>query len=213
MVKLLLCDDHSAFREGLVTLLSQCDKISIAGQFSQGEEVLAHLKSDGMSDVLLLDVNMPPGINGFELARILQLEYPALNIIMLSAFCEPEFVLPFLTYGIKGYVSKCAGVNVIADAIFSVMEGYLFNNNTTWSNVESLVRGAKSKRSKLQLLTAREFEVAKMMTSDMAYKQIAAKLTISPNTVDNIRTRIFEKTGSRTRTEVAMYIMKLGLWT
>lgn len=211
MSNLILCDDHKSFREGIKQILSLSNLHRVVAEASQGTDLLKLLDYTYKREIILLDMNMSPGKNGYEIAREILSKYPDLRIIIFSGYCDNSLILPLLEIGVYGQISKNSDISLLYEAIESVENGFYFYDNKTFDSFLDVKRWVDRKGNGRRQLTEREFEVAKLMSSDKAYKEIAKHLTISPNTVENIRVRIFEKTGAKTRTEVAVFMMRLGL--
>lgn len=211
MPKLIICDDHIMFAEGLKKLLCTINSIESIDIFTQGNKVIEYLLNNPDTELLLLDINLPPGISGYEVAKIILKKNKELKIILFSALECSDYSTNLIDLGIKGYLSKSANFELFQSAINAVSDGLYFFGNKVFDDKQKLLKWVKSNQIISRHLTARELEVAKLMSSEKAYKQIADELCISPNTVENIRVRIFDKTGSKNRTEVALFLIRSGL--
>lgn len=206
----MLCDDHLIVREGIAEVISRFENCKICAHANSGEEAISLIKDGVIPDILLLDISMPPGISGIEVAKSLQIEFPEIKIIGFSMFVHLKTIATLIKYGAKGFLSKGCKPKELEYAIRQIYSGKfyfesLFPDEPNWGF------NNKFKEYATLDLSKRELEVAKLMSTDKAYKEIASDLNISPNTIENIRVRIFEKTGSKTRTEAVLLLISMGL--
>lgn len=211
MIKLFVCDDHDLFREGIVKLVNNFQDCEVIGQSSHGGEAIAMIQDGHCPDVILLDIHMPNGINGYQTATILNDRFPRVQILCFSAFNDKLLVKTLIQLGVKGFVSKSVSSQVLQLAIYSVANGGLFFEMGAGQIYSNLTFLKECEDFNLHLLTRREMEAALLMASDLPYKQIASHLNISPNTLENIRIRIFSKLNAKSRTDVILRLMRLGL--
>ena len=210
MIQIMLCDDHLIVREGIAEVISRFENCKICAHANSGEEAISLIKDGVIPDILLLDISMPPGISGIEVAKSLQIEFPEIKIIGFSMFVHLKTIATLIKYGAKGFLSKGCKPKELEYAILQIYSGKfcfesLFPDEPNWGF------NNKFKEYATLDLSKRELEVAKLMSTDKAYKEIASDLNISPNTIENIRVRIFEKTGSKTRTEAVLLLISMGL--
>lgn len=210
MIHIMLCDDHLIVLEGIAEVISRFENCKICAHANSGEEALSIIKKGTIPDILILDISMPPGISGIEVAKSLQINYPEIYIIGFSMFVHLKTIATLIKYGAKGFLSKGCKPKELENAIRQIYSGNycfesLFPDEPNWGFTNKIKEHATLDLSK------RELEVAKLMSTDKAYKEIASDLKISPNTIENIRVRIFEKTESKTRTEAVLSLISMGL--
>ncbi|MES2371908.1 MAG: response regulator transcription factor [Bacteroidota bacterium] len=211
MLTLAICDDHFLFRSGIVSVIRKFTNFHILSDVSSGEELICLLESGMIPDVILLDISMPNGMNGYEASRQISLKFPDVKVIGLSAYDNELAELGMIMSGAKGFLPKTIGHETLAAAIIQIAEGNhccIRNKQVAYFPINE-----HPARHWINTLTRREMEVAKLMCSGMPYKQIASLLNISVNTLENTRTRIFEKMNCASRTEVAYFILGTGLLT
>lgn len=210
MIQIMLCDDHLIVREGIAEIISRFEYCKICAHANSGEEALSIINGGTIPDILILDISMPPGISGIEVAKSLQINYPEIRIIGFSMYVHLKTIATLIKYGANGFLGKGCKPKELEYAIRQIYSGKscfesLFPDEPNWGIINKIKENATLDLSK------RELEVAKLMSSDKAYKEIASDLKISPNTIENIRVRIFEKTGSKTRTEAVLSLISMGL--
>ena len=211
MVQVIVVDDHNLFRMMLKsTFHSDYPDICIAGEAGSGEELFRVL-SITPADLVLLDVNLPD-IWGVDVARRLRSDYPAVKILALSAENTSETIQAMLDAGIDGFISKQRGnADELAQAIRTVVSGVEYFGRDI-SAIMFDVYVAKKKTSAVTgEFTAREREIILLCRDGLICKEIAARLGIAVNTVNNHKKNIFRKLGINNTMEMVQYALKNGI--
>ncbi|MBS4066583.1 MAG: response regulator transcription factor [Chitinophagaceae bacterium] len=212
MTKIMICDDHPIFRKGLIKILENNDKLSVIFEASSGNEVITALENGIQPDILLFDIHMPLGINGYQLAKYVGRKFSQIKMVCISFFAEKINIDSMYRLGVVAFISK----DDISEKLFGVInrlnEDNSYNDTIGLKNADKQNNNQKNTISILDL-TARELEAAILMSSDKPYKEIASQMKISPNTLENIRVRIFRKTNTKSRTDLAILLLKAGLLT
>jgi two-component system response regulator NreC len=206
----LLCDDHTLFREGIKAILRDEPSIEIIGEAEDGRSAV--LKAQKLlPDVVLMDISMPD-LNGFEAtARILQ-SNPKIRILILTMYEEEEVITRCLTAGASGYVLKDAPRADLIHAIDVVKRGGQYLSSRALKKVVKLhVEGAKSGATDYERLSSREREVLKLLADGLTLKDIATRLVLSVKTVDTHKTNMMRKLNLHDRTEVIKYAIQRKL--
>jgi len=118
-VKILIADDHVLFRESIESFLSKKDNIIILGTASDGFDVIKKTE-EFKPDLILMDIRMP-ALNGINATKIIKQKFPEINIIIISALKESEYIIESLKAGAKGYFLKDSGLDTLVPAIEKVM--------------------------------------------------------------------------------------------
>ncbi|MEM9220642.1 MAG: response regulator transcription factor [Cyanobacteria bacterium P01_F01_bin.150] len=218
MIKLLLVDDQTAYRQGLAELLSLESDLAVVAQAANGQEAIA-LTQHHQPDVILMDVRMPV-CNGVEATRIIHERYPWIRILVLSTFDEDEYIWQSLQHGALGYLLKSTPALQLADAIRVLAQGYSQLGPTIAPKVfaqlnpamGSQIEQPKSKQIKAKpsshLLSDREQEIAQLVGQGKTNREIAQTLHLSHGTVRNHISRILSQLGLRDRTQIALWVQK-----
>lgn len=196
MIRLLVADDQQLVREGLCALLACYDDLKVVAQVADGSAAVQALADGLQADVLLLDVRMPKGgaLHALTEMRARGLERPTL---LLTTFDDPGALGAGLGLGARGCLLKDVPVEQLVEAIRRVAAG------------ESL---PYRPLSQLPLeLTEREQSVLRELREGKQNKEIAASLGLSPGTVRNYISTIFEKLGVRDRAQAIRRLQELGL--
>jgi len=212
IIKYVIADDHLIFRQGLRYALADDHKLKFVGDAENGIKLVELVKKQ-MPDVILLDLKMPE-MDGLEAAKTLHGIHPEIKILMLTSFDDEHFILHLLELGINGYLLKNSEPNEIKKAIHSVYEnGYYFNHlvSTTMLRAITHKSNADLKLKEVIKLNEREIEVLKLICNELTTSEIAAKIYLSPRTIEGIRTTLIEKTGAKNIAGLVLYAIKSGI--
>ena len=203
-IRLLIVDNHTLFRQGLVSLLQSEPGMQVIGEAGSGEDAL-RLVPQLQPDVVLMDVKMP-GIGGVEATRRLIAAKPETRILMLTVSEEEESLIAAIQAGARGYILKNADAEELLAAIQRVNAGDATLSPAMTLRLFQTLRsgGAPIPVSDLPL-TAREQDVFYLLADGASNREIAETLTISENTVKTHVRNILEKLELRNRGEVAAF--------
>ena len=206
-VRIVICDDHPIFRDGLRRLLESEDGFQVIGEGQDGNEAVKLLQQLA-PDVLLLDVAMPR-LTGLAALEQLDEASSLVRTILLTASISKADVVTALQLGARGVVLKDAASQVLFSAIRCVMNGqYWVGGAGVKGLVETLQQllasdGEEKKRN--FGLTKRELDVVGTIVAGYQNKEIAQKFSISEDTVKHHLTNIFNKVGVSNRLELALF--------
>ena len=213
MIRIALADDQQLFRKGLAMLLRDMAGARVVLECANGQELLTAL-TDTPVDVVLLDLEMPV-MNGVETMGRIRKDFPAVKVIVLSSHEEDKFVIQLMELGANGYMLKTAAPDEIDMAIRSVAEnGYYFSDRIGHVKLHGLVKDKRVKPvfNEIDPLSERELEVLRGICSELTTAEIAAKLFVSPRTVDFHRNNLLLKTGARNAAGLVVYAMTKGIY-
>ncbi len=191
-IKIIIADDHSILRDGIVSLLQAVEDFTIVGTAGNGYEVLELIKNI-KTDVCLLDISMPV-LDGIETAKQIKEKKPGIKIVMLTTYNDPEIISELIHIGVSGYLLKNSDKSELVEAIKKVMSGrYYFSAEVE----EIIMQGvAEKKNTEVIILTDREIEILKLLGKEYTNEKIANELHISYRTVETHRKNIMQKTKS-----------------
>ena len=188
--RVLLADDHTLVRAGIRALLEQLPGVEVAGEASDGREVIDLIKTH-QPDVVLMDITMP-GLNGLQaLARITR-DFPPVRVIILSMHHNDEYVLQALKSGASGYLLKRAATAELAAALKGVVGGEIYLSREISSRfikrfpLQQIARST----SPLEQLSPRQREILQLLAEGQTTKAIASILRISDKTVEYHRAKL-----------------------
>ena len=205
-VRIAIADDHQIFRDGLRRLLETEPGFKVVAEGSDGSDAV-QIARDVRPDVLLLDVAMPR-MDGIE---ALAADMSSTRVILLTAAIAPADLLSALRFGVRGVILKDSATRQLIDGIRGVMQGKLLLAPEIADDLAHAVKQAGTPRDRSFGLTAREIEIVEAVTAGESNREIATRLTISLQTVKHHLTSIFDKTGTSSRLELALFAIRNGL--
>jgi len=213
-IKIILVDDHNIVRDGINALLMLENDIEVVGEAANADELYSLLKTLKVN-LLLLDIIMP-GKSGIEIAEEVNNNFPDIKIIILSSDLGENSIFQAIHAGIAGYLPKDVKKQELLDAIRQVSADKEYYSDaiptTIFKNYKAFAQaGKKSKFESTIALTEREKEIVYWFAEGLSYKEIAAKLFISPRTVESHKNNIMEKLGLKTTVDMIKYAIKSGL--
>ncbi len=211
-IRVLLADDHMLFRQGVRRLLEGAGDIEVVGDAETGEESV-RLAENLAPDIVLLDVAMPT-VSGIDAARMIKASSPRAGIIMLTVHADEEFLFEAIKAGAMGYLLKDCTPDELIRAIRVVHSGEGLLAPTMAAKVMrefARTRETKDLAAVHLPLTPREVEILQHVTTGLANKEIANRLSISERTVKNHLSNIMEKLHVNSRTQAAVYALRRGL--
>lgn len=211
-IRILVVDDHTLIRQGIVGLLESQADIEVAGQAGNGQEAL-RASRDLQPDVILMDLAMP-GANGLDITREIKRQQPGVQVVILTIHDREDYLFQALRAGASGYVLKGADVQDLLAAVRSAHRGevYLYPTVTRTLVADYLRRArAGEDRASLDGLSDREREILGLIAQGMTTPEIAASLFLSPHTVQSHRDHIMAKLGLHSKAALIRYAIERGL--
>jgi len=207
-VRVLVADDHTVVRQGIVNMLNASDEVEVVAEASDGAEAMRRAM-ETRPDVAVLDVSMPR-LNGIEAARRIHEALPQTRILALTMHDEEEYVVRMVRAGAAGYILKDGVVSELIAGILAVNSGQsYFAPETIAARARRAAQAPPSREhDPYESLTDRERDVFHLIAEGMTNAQVAAVLAISPKTVDNHRTRLMDKLGLHSAAELVRYAAK-----
>jgi DNA-binding NarL/FixJ family response regulator len=207
VVRIAIADDHQIFRDGLRRLLESEPGFAVVAEGSDGIDAV-RIAREVRPDVLLLDVAMS------RMGGIETLASPGLastRVILLTAAIDQADLLRAVQYGVRGVVLKQSATRQLIDGIHRVMDGKLLMAPEIADDLAQAVRHARVSRDRPFSLTSREIEIVGAIAAGESNRHIASRLNISLQTVKHHLTSIFDKTGTSTRLELALFAIRQRL--
>ncbi|MFI9503672.1 response regulator [Nocardia sp. NPDC052566] len=217
MISVLVVDDQPLIRAGLVALLNAAPGLTVAGAASDGEQAVGMAAATN-PDVIVMDIRMPVVGGIAATRRILAGGNPRPRILMLTTFDLDEYVYEALRAGASGFILKEADPDRLLSAIHTVAGGdMLFSPSITCRLIETYlqhsVSGSSPSDAELDLLTAREREVLRLVGTGATNNDIADRLTISEGTVKTHLNRVMTKLDLTSRAQAVVVAYETGLVT
>lgn len=208
MIRLVIADDHAIVRGGLKQIFALSPDLKVVGESVNGNEVLEFLRQEPF-DLLLLDLNMP-GISGVDLITRVKAHRPELPILVLSMHNEPQVAARALKAGANGYITKDCEPDILLTAIRKVAAR---GNYIAPELAEKMVFDVTSTalHPPHSLLSNRELEVLRLLTTGKGVNEIAKQLSISNKTVSTHKVRLMEKMNLASMADLMRYAMQHDL--
>lgn len=209
-VNIILADDHTLFREGLLTILNSELEFNVVAQAENGREVIKLLRKHDV-DVIIMDIAMPE-LNGIEATRQILHDDPEKKIIALSMHSDSHFVTGMLKAGAKGYLLKdCAGDELIKAIREVLMDRYYISEDISTTVLQDYVGKLADEEEQASELSGREIEVLQLIAEGKPTQEIAETLFISVKTVEAHRAKIKSKLKLNSIPELTKYAIRKGI--
>jgi DNA-binding NarL/FixJ family response regulator len=210
-VRIILADDHEMLRAGLKGLLDKEPDFKVVAQAADGEQLLERLSSVKV-DCVVMDLSMP-NLDGLATLKEIKKRFPKVKCLVLTMQKDQEHFKNAMANGATGYILKDNAYDLLVMAIKMVMKGKSYISPAISELIaEQYVRSVKDgDMPSLEILTAREKEILKLVAQGHANKNIAAKLKISIRTAETHRSRLIHKLGLKTTAALVKYALAKGL--
>lgn len=208
-IRVLIADDHPVFRFGMRAILGAEADMEVVGEATTGEQAVAMARSL-KPDIVLMDINMPV-IHGLEATRQILESDPSIGILVVTMM-EDDTVLAAMRAGARGYLLKGAEGEETLRAIRTVAAGgSVFSPGVAERVLRFVSHSQPRSASAFPDLTRRELEILEMMAQGLTNTAIASRLVISPKTVRNCVSIIFDKLQVTSRGEAIAKARRAGL--
>jgi DNA-binding NarL/FixJ family response regulator len=207
LVRIAVADDHQIFRDGLKRLLESEPGFKVVAEAADGVDAI-RVAREAKPDILLLDVAMPR-MGGVE--ALSAPDFGTTRVILLTAAIEPGELLRAVQCGARGVVLKESATRDLIDGIHRVLDGKLLIGADIADDLAQAVRQAGQHHDRPYGLTPREAEIVEAIAAGDSNREIAVKLSISLQTVKHHLTSVFDKTGTSTRLELALFAIRQGI--
>ena len=203
MLKILIADDHTIVRKGIIQILLAAFPSAVIEEASTAEELIEKtIKGDW--EIVITDISMP-GRSGVEALHQIKLSKPSLPVLILSMYPEEQYAIRLLKAGASGYLNKEVAPAQLIKAIETILWGKKYITSTV---AETIANRLSKDDSKLphEYLSNREFEVMKLLTSGKSLSEISELLMLSISTISTYRARIFSKMEVNNIAALTLYV-------
>lgn len=210
-IRVLIADDHGVVAEGLRFVVEAQPDMEVVASVQDSREAVQRAL-EAAPDVVLIDHAMPV-LNGTEATRLIRERRPETQVIILSMYSNRVHVLRALQAGAMGYVVKKSAVKEVVDAIRTVHKGGRYLSKELAEGVIDQAVQKTDSPDPLERLSSRERQVLQMLAEGHAVPVIAAKLSLSPKTVETYRSRMMEKLAIRDFAGLVKFAIQQGITT
>src|SRR6266516_7526257 len=173
-LRLLLVDDHTLFREGLISLLSYQDDFTVVGEAEDAESALEQARALE-PDIVLMDIELP-GEDGVVVTRWLKMEMPAVTIVMLTVRADSQTLFEAIKAGAAGYLVKNVRSRELLEQLRGLAQGEAAISRRLAARILEEIRGQTAPFGPEEALTARELEVLELVAARLSNAEIAERL-------------------------------------
>jgi two-component system, NarL family, invasion response regulator UvrY len=206
-IRIMLVDDHAVVRAGFRRLLEQEAGIRVIAEAESGERAYL-LYVEHTPDVVVMDLSMP-GVSGFEIIRRITERQPTAKILVFSMHEDASLAVRAIQLGARGYVTKSNAPEVLATAVVEVAAGKLFLSDDVAKSIAILKLTGDD--NPVKALSAREFEIFRLLVTGRAATDIAKILNLSTKTVANYHTLIKQKLHIDSDVELVLLALRHNL--
>jgi DNA-binding NarL/FixJ family response regulator len=204
----MIIDDQTLFRRGLVKLLESDPRIKIVDDAANGAEAMEKI-ANNPPDVVLVDIKMPV-MDGIEATRRIVSQYPKTRVLVLTTFENDGYVVEAMRAGASGYLLKDSQPEAIVTAMLAIMSGERVLAQSVADQFLNLMSDG-SQKARYDGMTRREVEILRLLGQGLTNKQIAYRLKISEKTVRNHISNFYSKLGVGDRSQAVLYAVRKGL--
>jgi len=209
-IRVLVADDHTIVRDGLVALLNSSGDCQVVAQAADGITTV-ELALKTHPDVVVVDISMPK-LNGIEVVRRLTKELESARILVLTMHAEEEYVMHVVRAGAAGFLLKDSASAEMLAAVRALASGRgYFGTHASKVLAQQVQKPHAQLDDPYRDLTSREREVFHLIVEGMTTKEIARQLGTSTKTAENHRFRVLDKLGARNTAELIRYAARHGL--
>lgn len=203
MIKVLLVDDHVLIRKGIALLLENYGDISVVGEANDGEEAI-QLAYRTNPDVVLMDISIPNGLDGFTATKEIKKNLPYIKVVLLTMHNEVAYIQQAIEIEADGYILKNSQGGTMYEAIQSVFNDKVYYEvGLPKEQVDKLFKNKGNQKT--DVLSTREQEIVRLTILGYTNVQIAEKLFISSKTVENHKSNIMHKLKLKSKAELIQY--------
>lgn len=204
-MKILIADDHTIVREGIKQIIKTLPEVSLIDEVADGEEAYAKILSTNY-DMVILDISMPK-MTGLDLLQRMKAREIKTRVLILSFYPQEQYAVRAFKLGASGYLSKDSAFEELHLAIKKIASGGKY---VSAALAERLIFQDMEIEGKLphEELSEREFQVMIMLAKGKSLVEIGNDIFISDKTVSTYRTRIMEKMGLKSNTDLTIYALK-----
>ncbi len=214
-LRILLADDHPLVRTGMRAMLAELPGVQVVAEARDGGQAL-QLVRDLKPDLAMLDISMPK-LNGLEVAARIRKDAPQTRVVIVSIHSDEEYVQRALAAGAAGYLLKTVDRAELAMAVRALMRGDTWLSPAVSKKVIAGYAGGAGVGARvrpdepIERLTSRQREVLQLIAEGFSTKEIAARLEVSPKTIETHRTELMDRLGIHGVAGLVRYAIRVGL--
>lgn len=209
-IQVAITDDHVLLRNALARLVNSFDGYTVLMEADNGKDLRAKIMKHIIPDIVLLDVNMPE-MDGFETTQWLHKNYPHIKVLALSMLSDEKTIIKMFHLGAKGYLLKNTDPEELLKALNSIANKNVYLSEYVSGKLVSGLNKATDADAGPVILNEKERIFLRWTCTELAYKDIAEKMSLSARTIDDYRQSLFNKLKVHSRVGLVMYSIKNGI--
>lgn len=208
MIRVMLVDEHLLVMEGIKQLLKNYPEFEVIATSQDGIMALNQIKSQ-MPDIVLMELHLPR-LGGIETCKVMARKYPQVRVIILTSCKADVYASEAFRAGARSYLSKTITPQELVGAIHTVYEAGVLIPSPVAHHVLRMVTWKETPETEpLRCLTTKEREILSQVAEGRTTDEIASFLFVSPKTIRNHLSHIYEKLGTRDRLQTVLYMRHL----
>lgn len=207
----VIVDDHTLLSQAISAMVNTFNKFKVLYTCKNGQELVDKFSASpkNIPDIVLMDINMPV-MNGIEATHWISENHESVHVMALSVEDADATILKMLKAGAIGYLLKDTEKGVLENALKEIVEnGFYHSKKVTTLLMQSLTGAGKTDID----FKENELTFMKLACTEMTYKEIADKMSLSPKTIDGYRDNLFTKLNVKNRVGLVMYAVKHKIYT
>jgi two-component system, NarL family, response regulator LiaR len=208
-IRVLVVDDQTVVREGLVAILTNYPEVEVIGQAGDGNQALAIIRQE-KPNVVLLDLQMP-GLDGLATIPKIREIAPSTRIMVVTSFADSDKVYQAIKSGALGYILKDATREQLVQAIRDVAQGRASLQPSIAVKLIQEINHPSETNYTADPLTRRELETIRLIARGLSNQEIAAELVVNERTIAKYVSSILDKLHLANRTQAALYALREGI--
>ena len=211
-LKILVTDDHTLFRKGMVMLVQSFEEVQFVDDAENGKEAIKKLKEEEF-DLILLDLEMPVQ-DGWETAKKIITQHPSIKIIMISMHDSLQTISDLIELGIHSYLLKDAQPNEVHQAITAVVNNDFYYNKLVSKALHKNIQNRRLEKPgaiKPADVSPREIEILELICQELTMREIGEKLFLSEQTVKTHRKNLMKKTQVKNSVGLVKFAFQNGI--
>jgi two-component system invasion response regulator UvrY len=205
--KIAIADDHILVRKALTRLINSFEGYAVFFEVDNGNDLKKQVVETGLPDIVLMDINMPNG-NGYDTTSWLHRYYPMVKVLALSMLSDEHAIIKILRLGAKGYILKTMEPEELKLALDAVIKNDFYLPEVISGKIITGLQHNVDQEKKEISLNEKEKVFLELLSSELTYKEIAAKMNVSSRMVDGYKAALCERFQVKTRVGLVMYAVK-----
>jgi DNA-binding NarL/FixJ family response regulator len=206
--RILVADDHSVVRAGIIKSLTASFSDIEFGEASSASEVMQLIYTSGW-DLAIIDISMP-GRNGMDVLKEIKENYPEIKVIIFSMYPEDQFAVRAIKAGAAAYLTKDLPAIEFTEAVRKILKGERYLTPSQLDLITNELRN-DSNKSLHEVLSDREYQVFLLIASGLNLTDVAKELSLSVKTISVYRSNILKKMKLKNNAEITHYAFKHNL--